>query len=177
MQPDPFPPSPPSSPQPPQTPPAGYYPSAGGYARPSWWSRNWKWFLPLGCVGSLLLLAAFVGMIVTFVFGVMKSSDVYKTALARAQADPRVTQALGSPINGGMFLAGSIKVNGAGGYAELAIPISGPQGDGTIQTRATKENGTWNYSKLQVLVKNTGETIDLLARPRTDRPDLRANGR
>ena len=69
--------------------------------RPGWWGRNWKWFVPTGCLGMLLLAAGFGFFIVTMVFGMMKQSDAYKMALARAKADPRVVAALGSPIEDG----------------------------------------------------------------------------
>ena len=55
-----------------------------------WWGRNWKWFVPTGCLGMLLLVAGFVFVIITIVFGALKSSDAYKDALAKAKADPRV---------------------------------------------------------------------------------------
>ena len=45
-----------------------------------WWGRNWKWFLPVGCLG--LIVIALGG--ITLVLGIMKSSDVYKESVARA---------------------------------------------------------------------------------------------
>ena len=65
----------------------------------------------------------------------MKSTDVYKEALARAKADPVVIEALGSPIKDGFLLSGNTNVNGASGESNLAIPISGPKGKGTIRFR------------------------------------------
>ena len=50
--------------------------------------RNWKWFVPVGCFGTLILFVAFVGSIALIVFSAMKSTDVYKEALARAQGAP-----------------------------------------------------------------------------------------
>ena len=58
-----------------------------------------------------LLFLAFVGSIVVIVFSAMKSTDVYKEALARAKADPAVVQALGSPIKDGFLLSGNTNVN------------------------------------------------------------------
>ena len=66
------------------------------------------------------------------VFSAMKSSDAYKIALARAKADPRVEEAIGTPIKAGLFVSGS-----------------------------TKEEGEWKYSKLVVKIADTGEKIDL----------------
>ena len=79
----------------------------------NWWTRNWKWFVPTGCLTVLVLFATFIALIVVIVFSAMKSSDVYKDAFERAKADPAVIEALGSPIKDGMFVSGSTKVNGA----------------------------------------------------------------
>ena len=53
--------------------------------RGNWWTRNWKWFVPTGCLTFIVIGALFVVCIVMFVFGVLKSTDVYKTALIRAK--------------------------------------------------------------------------------------------
>ena len=130
--------------------------------KPNWWTRNWKWFVPLGCFTVALLFLVFVGSIVLIVFSAMKSTDVYKEALARTKADPAVTEALGSPIKDGFLVSGNTNVNGASGESNLAIPISGPKGKGTIYVSATKSLGRWIYSGLVVEVSGAHERIDLL---------------
>ncbi|HEX4638834.1 MAG TPA: cytochrome c oxidase assembly factor 1 family protein [Chthoniobacterales bacterium] len=141
----------------PQTPPPATPPPP---PRKGWWSRNWKWFVPTGCFTLIALGVLLVVCMVLFVFGVLKSSDVYKTAVARAKDDQRVTAALGTPIREGMVPSGSTKVNGPSGEANIAIPISGPKGKGTIYAEATKASGEWTFSKLEVKIDN-GDTIDL----------------
>jgi Cytochrome oxidase complex assembly protein 1 len=131
-------------------------------SKPNWWKRNWKWFVPLGCLSVAFLFLAFVGSILVIVFGAIKSSDVYREALARAKADPAVIEALGSPIKDGFLVSGNTNVNGASGESNLAIPISGPKGQGTIYVSANKSLGQWNYSGLVVEVGQTHERIDLL---------------
>lgn len=103
----------------------------------------------------------FVACIVFLVFSVMKSSDAYKIAVARAKSDQRVVAALGTPISEGMFASGKTNVNGPSGEADIGIPISGPKGKATIYAVATKSEGTWSFSKLNVKIDGTGETIDL----------------
>src|SRR6266480_2425191 len=131
-------------------------------ARSNWWKRNWKWFVPLGCFTMALLFLVFVGSILVIVFSAMKSTDVYRDALARAKTDPAVIEALGSPMKNGFLVSGNTNVNGASGESNLAIPISGPKGKGTIYVSATKSLGRWNYSGLVVEVNGTHERIDLL---------------
>jgi cytochrome oxidase complex assembly protein 1 len=130
--------------------------------KPSWWKRNWKWFVPVGCFSVVFLFVVFVGSILVVVFSAMKSTDVYKEALARAKADPAVIEALGSPIKDGFLMSGNTNVNGASGESNLAIPISGPNGKGTIYVSANKTLGQWNYSGLVVEVGKTHQRIDLL---------------
>lgn len=133
--------------------------------RPNWWSRNWKWALPVGgcggCLFFLLIIAIFFSSIFLAVFGAMKSSDVYKTALSRAKSNPAVIEALGEPVKEGFLTSGSTNVNGASGSADLAIPISGPRGKGTIYVVATKSAGQWSYSRLEVEIDGRRERIDL----------------
>jgi Cytochrome oxidase complex assembly protein 1 len=109
----------------------------------------------------LSLVAVFVFVILSIVAGAMKSSDAYKAALAKAKADPRVVNALGSPIKDGFFAGGNINVSGTSGRADMNVPISGPKGKGTIYFVATKFAGEWTFSKLIVEIRNTGERIDL----------------
>ena len=130
--------------------------------RGNWWKRNWKWFVPLGCFSIALLFVVFVGSVVVIVFSAVKSTDVYKGALAKAEANPSVTEALGSPITEGFFVSGNTNVNGASGEANLAIPVSGPKGKGTIYVAAKKSLGRWEYSGLVLEIANTHQRIDLL---------------
>ncbi len=95
----------------------------------------------------------------------MKSTDVYKDALARAKADPAVIETLGSPITERFLVSGNTNVNGASGEANLSIAVSGPNGKGTIYVAAKKSLGRWNYSRLTVEIEKTHQRIDLLGSP------------
>jgi hypothetical protein len=133
--------------------------------KPDWWKRNWKWFVPLGCLTVGLLFVVFVGSILVIVFSGMKSTDVYKDALSRAERNPAVIEALGSPVKDGLLVSGSTNVNGASGESNLAIPISGPKGKGTIYVSAQKSLGRWSYSGLVVEIGQTHQRVDLLQSP------------
>ena len=132
-------------------------------ARPDgWWSRHWKWAVPALAALALSLLAGFVALIISMVFGMIKSSDAYKLALERAQASPAATAALGTPIREGWFTMGNIAVNGPTGEANLQIPVSGPKGEGDLFVEAKKSAGAWTFQTLTVQVDAGGERIDLL---------------
>ena len=152
-------------PTPPPPPPPGA-PGRSASAIPppaprNWWQRNWKWFVPTGCLTIFLVVVAFVACIAFIAFTAIKSTDVYKTAVARAKADPDVRHALGSKLHTGMFPTGKTSADGSSGQAELSIPISGSKGKGTIYVVASKSAGEWQFSKLIVKTKD-GDTIDLL---------------
>jgi hypothetical protein len=137
-------------------------PSISSTAKPNWWKRNWKWFVPLGCFSIAALFVVFVGSVVLIVFSAVKSTDVYKNAYGRAKAHPEVIEALGSPITEGFFVSGNTNVNGASGEANLSIPVAGPKGKGTIYVAAKKSLGQWNYTGLVVEIAKTHQRIDLL---------------
>ena len=127
-----------------------------------WWQKNWKWFVPVGCLGLLVLFTGFIALIVSVVFGILKSSEVYRVALDAARSEPAVEMALGTPIEEGLFVMGNINISGSSGNADLAIPISGPVDQGTIYAIAEKSAGQWAFSVLEVEIKTTGERIGLL---------------
>ena len=130
-----------------------------------WWGRNVFWVVPLGCLGVFCAIGALVICILFFVFSAVKSSDPYKNALAAANADTRVAQAIGSPITGGLFVSGSFNTSGPTGKADFAVPVKGPKGKATIFAVAAKSLGVWNFEALVVEIAETHKRIDLLDKP------------
>ncbi len=167
------PPSPPQPPygQPPYTPPPGqgpYVPPGSQYPgypgqpqQKGWFGRNCLWFVPVGCLSLLALLAVFGFIIASFVFGLIKSSDPYKEGIARAKASPQVAAALGTPIEEPFIVTGQINVSGDTGTANLTVPISGPKGKGTLFVNGVKSGGKWDYGIMRVKPDNA-ESINLL---------------
>jgi len=132
----------------------------------NWWSRNWKWAVPVGCLllvavcgGGLLL---FVSLIYGAVTGSIKSSDAYVEG--RTRANPEVTALLGEPIESGFWISGSIQVSGSSGNVDVSIPISGPKGSGTLYIVGTRAAGRWQYSTMEVEISGRTDRIDV--RPR-----------
>jgi hypothetical protein len=128
----------------------------------NWFSRNWPWAVPVGCLAAAAALFGFAALILSFVFGIFKSSDPYQQALVRARTHPAVVRALGEPIKEGFFASGNMHVSGPSGEAELAIPISGPKGKATIYVEATQSVGQWSFTHLVVEIDGTRQRIDLL---------------
>ncbi len=130
-------------------------------AQPGWWSRNWKWFVPTGCLTLILLFGLFIALIFSVVMASMKSSDAYKQAVARARANPTVVEKLGTPIAEGYFVSGNINVQNDSGNADFQIPISGPKGKAVIYAVAIKSAGKWEYSHLTIAIEDQPD-LDLL---------------
>lgn len=130
--------------------------------RPAGKGRPWLKWVAAGCFGLLVLGALAAGALVFGVLAVVKRSDVYEEAVSRARTEPRVTAALGEPVEPGWFVMGSVEVSGPGGEASLSIPLEGPRGEGTLYVEATKRAGAWVYETLQLAVEGSGERIDLL---------------
>jgi hypothetical protein len=132
-------------------------------APPAQKSGCWKWGA-LGCLAVIVIGAIGIGVLVVFIFGAIKSSEIYKGALNRAQNDPRVIAALGSPITSGFFVSGNVNVNNSTGNADIAFPIRGPKGKGSVHAVATRDSGGWHYSELTAR-PDGGSTIDLMSSP------------
>jgi hypothetical protein len=128
----------------------------------NWFARHWKWAVPTGCLGLLALLAVFVGAIFSLVEYSFQHSDVYIHAISQAKTNPMVVEKIGQPLEIGWFATGNINISGPSGNADLAIPMSGPRGEGTIYAVAKKSAGIWRYETLQVEVAGEAARIDLL---------------
>ena len=121
--------------------------------------------MPIGCLLPVLFVGGCGLVVFWFATGIMKQSDAYKIALARAQANPAVIEAIGSPISQTGIVSGNSSVNGAIGEANLSIPLSGPKGKATLYVEAKKSADTWFFQTMVVKIEKTGERIDLNSLP------------
>jgi len=131
----------------------------------SWFGRNWKWLLPVGCLLPFVAVGGCVAVLVVGVFGALKASDAYNLSLAAVRADEQVKAALGDPIEPSFLVSGNIHVSTEGSDADVHYDISGPNGRGTVHAVAIKEAGSWTFRTLVVETAN-GENIDVLERQR-----------
>jgi Cytochrome oxidase complex assembly protein 1 len=131
-------------------------------SKKGWVARNWKWLLPAACLALIVLSAAFVGGVFLLVESSFRNSDVCTQALTQVRANPEVIEGIGQHLKAEWLVSGNIQVTGSSGYAELSIPISGPNGKGTIYATARKSAGIWQFEALQVEIKGRAERIDLL---------------
>jgi hypothetical protein len=125
-----------------------------------------EWVVPLGCLLPVLFAGGCGLLAFLLATGIMKQSDAYKIALARAQANPAVIEAIGSPISQTGIVSGNSNVSGAVGEANLSIALSGPKGIATLYVEATKSADIWVFQTMVVKIEKTGERIDLNTLPR-----------
>ena len=149
-------------------------PANGEAPRPSWFKRNWLWFIP-----TLILLPIFCccgggGALVWFTLGKVLDIAPYKDSVALIEQDSDVQNALGTPIVSpeGFFDLVTMLQDGAqynftqvNSQMEFSaeIPVSGPNGTGKLFIEADSSDGvTWSYTVREVHIDSTGEVINLL---------------
>ena len=118
------------------------------------WRSHWS------AVFAVCLGLALSGAIVGFVL--MSNSAVVNLAIQTAKSNRKMVERLGQPLKKGWFVSGDIEVTPASGHAELAIPVSGPKGNGTLYAEAHKRAGLWHLELLQFGSKDSDQRLDLL---------------
>jgi hypothetical protein len=94
----------------------------------------------------------FVNNLYNNTIGALKSSDVYKEAVAKARADPTVRASLGDPITENWWVVGSLDNNSRKGA--LVLSLTGPKGMGILMAEVDKKGDKWDYTKLEVQIPN-----------------------
>ncbi len=144
-------------PPPPMTPPGGPTPPPPGSSK-----KTCGTIAMVGCGVVIVAILAITAGIVFFVFGLIKSSYVYKSAVQRAESNPQVIALLGSPVGTGWWVRGSVNLDNDRGHADITIPIEGPKGEAKIHCVATRSRDDWTFDELLVIPDKGGPTIDLL---------------
>ena len=138
--------------------------------QPGWFSRNWKWLLPVGCFVPLMCCGVFgLGTYLT-VSKVIESSPAYVEAFSKANQNPEVTAALGTPITPGFGISGSINQKNDTGTADFNVPLKGTKGEGSMHVVGYSNGGAWVFSRIDVTVG--GKTIDVLAGEKAKQKEL-----
>ena len=121
----------------------------------------WLW-VGIGCGVLIVGIVAFIAFLVFVVGTAMRANTPYKDGLARAQADPRVIEALGAPVEPGWFVSGNISTSGPSGTCDINIPLKGSKQKGSVHVVGMKEGGRWSYQRM-IMTPDRGDPIDLLS--------------
>jgi Cytochrome oxidase complex assembly protein 1 len=122
--------------------------------RRGWARRHWK-----------SILAVWLGLALSggaLAFIMLRDSEATRLSVSTAEANPALSEQLGRSFKIGWFISGNIESNPGSGHAELAIPISGPKGSGTIYAAARKQAGLWHLLTLEFGMGGSSERVDLL---------------
>ncbi len=130
--------------------------------QPSWFARNWKWLVPVGCLGAIVAFVGLCGGILSIVFYSLHNSWAYSEGVELARRSPAVVAELGEPIESSWFASGSININNDSGSAVLTIALIGPKQKGTLFVVADKQAGQWHFTRARVETASSGNKIDLL---------------
>lgn len=129
----------------------------------SWWSRNWKWFVPTVIGVPILICAGVCGGIIYFGMSAIKQSAPYLAGLEAIDGHPAALAVLGSPIEAGTITRWNFQIENNTGSADIALPVSGPKGGGLLSVKGTMINGQWTYSEIKLLPDDGSAAIDLTA--------------
>lgn len=122
-----------------------------------WWSRNWKWFVPVGCLTLLATCGCCIGGGLLVALRGVQSSPVYQDAIARATSSPLAIEALGAPIEASWM----VEFNVTPAETRIRVPLKGKKTAGTLYVRGQPaEGGAIHYDRLDLVTG--GKTIDLL---------------
>lgn len=135
-----------------------YYP----HVRQNWFQRNWKWFVPTGCLSLIVIVVLFGIALFKGVTSMMKNSDVYVHAMEVVHKNKAVNEKIGMPIEENGMSSGSISTSNSSGSAFMEIPVKGPKGEGMIHVEAERINNVWTYEVIDFYPKGSTTPINLL---------------
>jgi hypothetical protein len=133
----------------------------GGSGKNSWFAQHWA----LSGIVALVGACALAGIFLAFIFSLLRNSDAAQLALHQAESNPIVERSIGAPLKTGWIVSGSVNVHGPGGSAELAIPVIGPKGKGTLYTTAIRRQSQWQTTSLAFAKDGESTAQNLLATP------------
>lgn len=128
-----------------------------------WWSRHWRWAMPLGVLACVAALVGVVWLALAQWSHWSRSSEPYQEAMRRARCSIELRHVLGEPIQDGYLPSGNMQRSADGtGYSEFVVDVRGSKGTGQLFLEARREDGRWDYPRMYVLTE-TSEAIDLTA--------------
>ncbi|MCF4101869.1 cytochrome c oxidase assembly factor 1 family protein [Gillisia sp. M10.2A] len=137
-----------------------------------WWSKNWKWLVPL-CVFVILLggiiLSSNVTGHVSDVTQAYADPDLYENALIKAEENERVKQVFGDiePLDKMAILEGGLHYSKNYNTVETSVRVKGAKAQGVIDIAANRVDERWEYYIIRIRIKKPiekKEIIDILSK-------------
>lgn len=117
----------------------------------------------------VLGIGIFIAGLLVFIEDGIKTSPVYQASVAKARTSSEITEILGRPVHEGWFCSGELTQSSNGsGHARLTIPLSGPNGKGTLEVEAARLGGNWRFLTLHFSAAGHASTIELCCNERSN---------
>ncbi|WP_052517903.1 cytochrome c oxidase assembly factor Coa1 family protein [Archangium violaceum] len=122
--------------------------------QPGWWSRNWKWAVPSGCLGLLLSCGCLGALLFSATaWQSLRGTGVLVDAVTQAKQSLEVREALGEPIESSAIPQQyNMYTGNDGSSARFAVGVKGPKASGTLYGEGHKKDGeeAWTFTTLKV---------------------------
>jgi hypothetical protein len=134
----------------------------------SWWTNNWKWFLPISILLFLFLfgflLSSNIAGDMTDIAKSYSDQSLYEKAIESASYNKRVQELIGDiePIDQFAILEGNIIYSNNNNTVALSIRIKGSKGKGKMDIMAERNGTVWKYNKIIIRIKEPKEEIQIL---------------
>ena len=112
-------------------------------------------------IGIIVLLCS---VLIVTVFSAFKNSIPYEHSIELIENNPQVKDYLGGEYKQTGLMSGSISANGdSSGKAVFSYKLKGKNGISIVYIDAYKENGIWNYNKINFYKeRNSSDVVNLL---------------
>jgi Cytochrome oxidase complex assembly protein 1 len=119
-------------------------------------SKNAKWITITAC--AAIIAFAVWAKLFTYFMDIMKG-DAYKLSLIEVSKSEVVLERVGSPIEPGYMVLGTISFSNSGGGAVLQYSIKGSRSSGKVHVQANEEKGVWALERVVVVLEPDNEKI------------------
>lgn len=93
-------------------------------------------------IGLILVVLLTLGILAGTLY-VIKASAAYRTAESFILKSEEIRASVGTPLQFGLFPAGSVRTRQEGGTADFRIHVKGSKGETDVRITLKRENGRW----------------------------------
>jgi len=112
---------------------------------------------------SLGILGVFFPLFFMLIFSMLKG-EAYNQSLFALRENPEVIELIGSPIEPGYFISGSISTSGPNGQASIQYNISGSKSSAVVYVYASRHLGAWNLDTVVVNSEESHKKINVISK-------------
>ncbi len=128
----------------------------------SWGKRNWNWLIPLSGIILIsfgIFFSSGMDGVATDLAQAYADTKLYENAIEKINADKRVSVLLGEikPMDKLAILEGQVEYSNENKTVLSTIWIVGTKGRAKMDISADWINKKWNYTKINVRIKNPPE--------------------